>query len=298
MRRRSSRTVLARCILSVAAAAPIACSVLNPISTLYAAGQQLASTGTLLATVLDRFNRPIIDLDADDFVIEENGQAREVLDAHIADYPVVLLVDRGASAPESEALRAAAERFVKRLGEDRAIAVATLEPAPELLVAFETDRTAAMAALARPWTGTPAARPLAATAFANRLLNGLEAPFGAIVLAWSPRSEEAFADESPQTLGELFNTRASLHVVTRQSGPDAVESAEAALLRSLAERSAGVFTVIYSVGSYAAALDGIADRLASEVMVQYLAAPARGGEPAVRAGVRIPGARVAQIRTY
>src|SRR4051812_41359102 len=58
--------------------------------------QQAAAGRIVLAAVVDGRNRPLIAVEPDDFVVTENGQSREVLDVHIADYPVVLLVDDAA----------------------------------------------------------------------------------------------------------------------------------------------------------------------------------------------------------
>jgi hypothetical protein len=62
-------------------------------------------------------------------------------------------------------------------------------------------------------------------------------------------------------------------------------------IRSLAEQTHGEFTAIYSAASYQAALDRLADRLTTEMMIEYLVPP--GSKPIdVRVGVRIPGAHV------
>ena len=53
---------------------------------------QIGIGRTVLATVLDQRNQPVVDLEVDDFVIRESGRTREVLFARIADYPIVVLV--------------------------------------------------------------------------------------------------------------------------------------------------------------------------------------------------------------
>jgi len=83
------------------------------------------------------------------------------------------------------------------------------------------------------------------------------------------------------------------HVVQAQAAE--TESAavrdESDLLRVIADQSRGQFTAIFSTASFTAALDRLADRLAIEMMVQYLA-PAGPRVGDVRVGVRKPGARV------
>jgi len=63
------------------------------------------------------------------------------------------------------------------------------------------------------------------------------------------------------------------------------------VLRALAEQTHGLYTTIYTSASYAIALDRLADRLATEMLIEY---QVPGGAPLagdVRVGVRIPGAR-------
>src|SRR5205809_8035203 len=102
-----------------------------------AAGQQTADSRTALVTVADARNRVIVDLGPDDFVITERGQPREILDARMADYPVVVLIDNGGAARESfEDIRKAVGQFVARLGQ-RPIAVATLSDPSIPIATFE-----------------------------------------------------------------------------------------------------------------------------------------------------------------
>jgi hypothetical protein len=78
---------------------------------------QVGASRTALALVSDAKNRSIVDIGADDFVIQEAGQAREVLSVRVADYPVIVMLDTGADARTDFGLmRKAAERFIERLG--------------------------------------------------------------------------------------------------------------------------------------------------------------------------------------
>src|SRR5437773_1288425 len=102
----------------------------------------LAQTGasrTALAIVSDAKNRAIVDVGADDFVIQEGGQPREVLSVRVADYPVVIMLDTGADARVDFAMmRKAVERFIGRLG-TRPIAIGTFSDAPKMLTSFDDD---------------------------------------------------------------------------------------------------------------------------------------------------------------
>src|SRR2546430_9687465 len=95
-----------------------------------AAGQQTADSRTALVTVADARNRFIVDLGPDDFVITERGQPREILDARMADYPVVLLIDNGGAARERfHDMQKAAAPVIARL-RPPALALRTLRDPP------------------------------------------------------------------------------------------------------------------------------------------------------------------------
>src|SRR3954471_6193508 len=108
------------------------------------AGQQAASadsqTGAsriALAGVTDPRNRPLVDVGADDFVIQEAGVSREVLSVRPADYPITLLLDTGAAAGADFALmQSAATHFIERVGQ-RPIALGTFGGEPRMLTTFE-----------------------------------------------------------------------------------------------------------------------------------------------------------------
>ena len=103
---------------------------------------QAAGVGrTVLATVLNPRNQPIVDVEADDFVVREQGKPQEILAARVADYPVVILLDNSTAAEQDfEAMRAAAIRFIGRIG-DRPVAVATVGAMPATVASFADDRT-------------------------------------------------------------------------------------------------------------------------------------------------------------
>ena len=51
-----------------------------------------------------------------------------------------------------------------------------------------------------------------------------------------------------------------------------------AAIRAVAEQSRGEFTVIYSAASFQSALDRLADRLAAELLIEYMS-PSVGSKP-------------------
>jgi hypothetical protein len=253
-----------------------------------ATAQGVGTGGTLLVTVVDRANRPTVNVDAADFVVSQGHQSHEVVAVRVADYPVVLLLD---TAGDLDAIRAAAMRFIERIG-DRAVAVVTLGDPPIALASFDGGRTAALEKVNEARTAPTAARaPLQALAAASRMIHDLEAPFSAIVLVSASPLEDGHV-EPPGFLTSFVQSRALLHVITRGSSDAPGGSAAEGMLRTLANRSGGRHLMIYSSASFQVALDQLADRLGMELLVEYLAAAGAVDEGEVRVGVKVPGARV------
>jgi hypothetical protein len=254
---------------------------------------QTTAARVLLAAVVDTRNRPVVDVGADDFVITEGGQPRDVLDVHVADYPVVVLIDDGpeqGATPVLAPMKAAVVRFISRIGQ-RPVAVGTLSR-PEPLVATFDDKRAEVFARVERLAVTPSdAAPLQAVAQAAQLLQETGAPFSAIVIVTS-RAVEGADSLSAERLPFILESGATIHVVagrlrhTEDRSPAAPD-----MLRGLADQTLGQYTGIFATASYAIALDRLADRMATELMIEYLVPP---GPPAgdVRVGARVAGARV------
>src|SRR5262252_6626364 len=101
---------------------------------------QVGASRLALVMVRDAQNRPLVDVDLDDFVVRESNTPRDVLSAHIADYPIVVLVDNSrAAANDFEAIQRAAARFITRIGQ-RPVAVGTLADPPAMVASFEDNR--------------------------------------------------------------------------------------------------------------------------------------------------------------
>jgi hypothetical protein len=273
-----------RDLLSLFCAAVVATASLTAQTT-------LGNARTVLAAVVGSQGRPLVDVELDDFVVTEGTQPREVLDVHVADYPLAMVIDdRAEIADTLSVTRSAARRFIERVGE-RPIAVFALSSlAP--LVALDAERTAVLDGV----TGIAAAGnanaapPLETIARAAALLQASGAPFSAVVVvAGAP------VDASALVRGELLpaiqGSGAAVHVVQAQPGGDASTDGEPDLLQVIAGQTRGQFTPIFSTASFGAALDRLADRLAIEMMVQYeVPEGPKAGD--VQVGVRIPGARV------
>lgn len=253
----------------------------------------VGSARTVLAAVVNPQGRPIVDVGPDDFVVSEGSDPRDVLDVHVADYPIALIVDDRPQANAAlGALHRAAARFVGRLGE-RPVALLRLSDGSQPVVTLDEDRAVLLERLstltAASVESTP---PLDTIARAATVLKESGAPFSAIVVI-AAGAVDASAPVRGELLPLIQESGAAVHVVRvqpAQQTPDGGEPAED-LLRVIADQTKGQFTAIFSPASFDAALDRLADRLAIEMMVQYVVPPGpRTGD--VRVGVRIPGARV------
>ena len=247
-----------------------------------------ATLRTVLVTVVDRNKAPLVDLDADDFVVRESGQPRDIFSLRIADYPVVVLVDTSAgSRKDAAAVRSAAARFITRVGQ-RPIAVGTLGSPPRFIAQFSDDRSTVLEQLARLTTDASPDIPfLQAIAGATRVVRETGQPFAAIVvISATPPPPIAGGDGQ---LGQILDSRATVYVVANRAGvaPSPVDQ-----LRGLSEQTRGQFTTIYSPDSYAIALDHLADQMASEMMIEFVVPPGAPPSSDATVGVRVPGAVV------
>ena len=111
---------------------------LRPATT-SAASQSQASGRILLATVVDTSGKTLVDFGVDDFLIQEAGDEREVLDVHVADYPIVVLIDDAPQSSDLGPIKSAIARFIARVGE-RPVAVGTLSKPSELVASLEDAR--------------------------------------------------------------------------------------------------------------------------------------------------------------
>jgi hypothetical protein len=254
---------------------------------------QATAGRVLLAAVVDGRNRPVVDVGADDFVVTEGGQPRDVLDVHVADYPVVVLIDDGPEQPATPAfaaMKAAVGRFISRIGQ-RPVAVGTLSRPESLLATFDDERAEVLALVERLTVEPSDPAPLQAVAEAAQLLRGMGVPFSAIVIVTS-RTVDTTDARSAERLPSILESGATIHVVAGRSrkGDDTAPTAPD-LLRGLADQTRGQYTGIFATASYAIALDRLADRMATELMIEYLVPPGPAASD-VRVGARVAGTRV------
>jgi hypothetical protein len=112
----------------------------------------------LYASVVDKDGAPVPNLTEKDFIIREDGQAREVLSVTPDSDPlqVALLVDTGRGMRNNiNDLRRAATAFVENMREGAQIALITLGARPTISVPYTADRAAlkkASTACSPRWT--------------------------------------------------------------------------------------------------------------------------------------------------
>lgn len=251
-------------------------------------GQQLGRSRTILLTVTDDDDHPVIDLLPDDFIVREGGEPREILNARLADYPVVLMVDNGVGRPgDFDPLLQAAERFVDRVG-PRPVVLGRLSNPPALVTSFGDDHVAVVEALHGLEVSPARSSPVQGIIQAAEMLTDVGLPFSGIVVL-SAETTETTQMSMLRLARVLSASRARLYVVLHRRGMR--DRTNLDFLANLSEQTGGQYIPIYSVSSFEPAVDRILDRLLTEMLVEYLEPP--DAEPAddVRVGVRRPGAR-------
>jgi hypothetical protein len=281
----------------ITAVLAIAAGISAPLAASSEAQLKTAASRVVLAVVTDAQDRPLADLGPDDFAIAENGSEREIVSVYIADYPVVVLLDEGTTATKDvQAIRSAVVRFISRLG-PRAVAISTLSNPPAIVASFEDDRAAALARLEGAAVNpTAMLAPLEAVSNAVHLIGETGAPFSAIVVV-SARPIDTSQPAAPGLSQTIFESGAFVSVVVRRApetapGRGSSGRADQDLLRDLSDQTHGQYITVFSAASYSVALDRLADRLATEMMIQYLIPSGAPGTADVRVGVKTPGARV------
>jgi hypothetical protein len=275
---------------------PLLVATLAALAALNAIAQsppelQTGASRVALAAVTDPRNRPLVDVGADDFVIQEAGATREVLSVRPADYPIAIVVDTGEAARADFALmRKAIARFIARLGQ-RPIVVGTYANTATMITTFDDERQTMIERLDAVEADAGAGSVLLQGAgLAAQAIGATGALFSAIVVV-SATSDDASQSPSDELLAPVIDSGAALHVIANVGAPPAGVARPGPSLRALAQQTHGEYTAIYSGASYQAALDRLADRMSAEMMIEYLV-PVGSKPNDVKVGTRVIGARV------
>ena len=257
------------------------------------AASQTGASRVALATVLDTKNRPLMDVGLDDFVVQEAGEPRDVLSVRPADYPIVVLLDNGSEArSDFPTMRKAVARFLERIGQ-RPVALGTFGNVPAMVTTFEDDRATVMQRLgAIEATATAGSQLLQGAALGGQTIERTGSLFSAIIIL-SATPVDSSRNGAEEMIAPIVDSGAILHVIANRSTPPsgAPGFRPGQALHSLADQTRGQYTTIYSAASYQSALDRLADRLTSELMIEYLV-PVGSKPNDVKVGVRLAGARV------
>ena len=104
-----------------------------------------ADERVIYTSVVDKDGAPVLDLGINDFIVREDGQAREILSVARDNDPlqIALLVDNSvAMRPRISLLRKAVAAFIESTRDDVQLALITLAERPTILVGYTTDRAA------------------------------------------------------------------------------------------------------------------------------------------------------------
>jgi hypothetical protein len=291
---------IARLTTSAGFAAFAGLAVLSALAT--SVGAQTGASRFALAQVSDPRGRAVIDVDVDDFVIQEGGAERDVLDVHVADYPIVLVLDNGrAASADLPAIRSAAVRLVERLG-PRPIAIVAAGGSPRVVVPLDEDRATLLEYLGALEPATDEeSEPLRAAALAANTIRATGALFSAII-AVTASPAEVTGPAADALMAPIIDSGAMMHVIANRAdradradstnrGGDSGGGAASQFLRGLADQTHGDFTAIYASPSYQPAIDRLAARLTTELVIEYIV-PVGSRANDVKIGVRLPGAHV------
>ena len=247
---------------------------------------------TVYASVVDRDGAPALDLTLKDFIVREDGVAREVLRVAKDDDPlqVALLIDNSAvMRPRLTQLRKAAASFVSATREGVPVALITLAERPTIVVGYTTDQAQVQRAIEKMFSFEAG----------NYLLDGIAETSQALAKRTMWRSviavitglgPEMSYRQYTEVLRFFRDGGASLHVL--QLGMGVGEQGREIVVARGTSETGGRFEEVLTP----AALELKARQLAMEISNQYrvtYARPARLIPPKkIEVSVRRPNLRV------
>lgn len=225
----------------------------------------------IYASVVNKAGSPVLDLTAKDFIVREDGQAREVLRVTRDTDPlqIALLVDNStAMRSRLTQLRKSAAAFVDATRADAQLALITLAERPTIAVGYTTDRGALHKAIDKMF----------AYDAGNYLLDGIaetsqgltkRTMWRSVVVVLTGLGPELSYRQYTEVLRFLRESGAALHVLQLGMGVGG-QGREIVLSRGTAETGGRYEQVLSATG-----LEQKARQLAAEISNQYRVVYAR-----------------------
>jgi Ca-activated chloride channel family protein len=230
----------------------------------------------LFVSVLDKDGQPVKGLGAEDFIVREDGVAREVLRVRQASEPmqIALLVDNSAATSAAiPDMRKALHTFIDRMTGRGEVALVTYAERPTIAVDYTSDLTRQKAGVDRlfaiPGSGAYSLDAILETA---RGLRKREAARPHIVVV-TLESTEFTTLHYDNVLGPLASSGAALHVVlvgrTRTGGLTDEERNRDQVFDMGARQSGGRRDMVLSSLALPDAMGKLADELSAQYRVTY-----------------------------
>ncbi len=254
-----------------------------------------AAERTLFVSVLDDRSVPVTTLGTGDFIVREDGVAREVLRSSRATEPVdiALLVDNSAAAQEAaQRIRDAARPFAASLQPAHALAVVGLADRPTVLDDYSTNTTSTNRAIDRifPQSGS-GMRLLDAIVEVSRGLKTREGARRAIVAVVTEGPEFSNLHYT-QVLDALKDGGAAFYPILIGSGTPGVDEParnRALVLDEGARASGGFRQIVLSPMGVDSALGNVAAAITNQYTVVYARPESLIPPKKISVAVRPPG---------
>lgn len=278
----------------------LAVSLLAPLESTPTSRPQArdARTRNVVVSVVDAKGAPVSGLAAADFVVREDGVAREVLEAGPATAPmqIALVVDDSQAATQAvQQLREGLTAFIDTLQGKAEIALITIGERPTSLVQYTTDAAALKKAVGRMFS-----RPGSGAYLTEGLLDvtkGLQKRNATrpVIVAITFDGVEYSNQQYQTVLDQLFASGATLHVL--EVGIPPATSDDEMRNRNLViaegtEQSGGRRDQLLSYMSIPDRLREVADELVSQYVVTYARPETLIPPEKISVGVTRPGLTV------